>query len=201
MRQPVTQEDCAADMGWTRGRNKQRSMLACWKTRSIKTADGSSFVRIHVEDGEQLRDLQKIPDLFRQMQQFQASISVFYCGEAADELADSGAVDVVHVRKIEQNLHALVVQQSADCFSQQSAPVTERDAATQVHNSNFSSVAMRGVQCHLYSLCSLVRRGALAAVAIGGTTRSWQFLGHHNFRAAGFSGHHVKFVHESSHEK
>src|SRR5882724_13462399 len=151
MRQPVTQEDCAADRGWTRGRNKQRSMLACWKTQSIKTADGSSFVRIHVEDGEQLRDLQKIPDLLRQMQQFQVSISVFYRGEAADELPDSGAVDVVHVRKIEQNLHALVVQQSADCFSQQSAPVTERNTAAQVHNSNFSGVAMRGVQCHFSS--------------------------------------------------
>src|SRR6267142_1266603 len=151
MRQPVTQEDCAADMGWTRGRNKQRSMLACWKTRSIKTADGSSFVRKHIEDGEQLRDLQKIADLFRQMQQFQVSIPVFYGGEAADELADSGAVDVVHVRKIEQNLRALVVQQAADCFSQQSAPVSQRDTAAQVHNGNFPSVAMRGVQCHLYS--------------------------------------------------
>jgi len=52
------------------------------------------------------------------MQQFQVSIPVLYGGEAADELADSRAVDVVHVRKIEQNLRALVVQQSADCFSQ-----------------------------------------------------------------------------------
>jgi len=37
---------------------------------------------------------------FRQMQQFQVSISVFYGGEAADELADSRAVDVVHVRRL-----------------------------------------------------------------------------------------------------
>src|SRR5882672_8944551 len=151
MRRPVPQEDCAADKGWTRAGNKQSLTLARWKTQSIKTADGCSFVRIHVEDGEQFRDLQKVADLFRQMQQFQVSIPVFYGGEAADELADSRAVDVVHVRKIEQNLHALVVQQSADCFSQQSAPVTERDAAAQVHNRYFSSVAMRGVQCHLYS--------------------------------------------------
>src|SRR5258708_851443 len=85
------------------------------------------------------------------MQQFQVSIPVFYGGEAADEFAHSPAVDLVHVRKIEQNLRALVVQQSADCFSQQSAPVSERDAAAQVHNGNFPSVAMSGVQCHLYS--------------------------------------------------
>jgi hypothetical protein len=151
MRQPVPQEDCAADNGWTRAGNKQSLTLARWKTQSIKTADGSSFVRIHIEDSEQLRDLQKIADLFRQMQQFQVSIPVFYGGEAADELADSRAVDVVHVCKIEQNLRALVVQQAADCFSQQSAPVSQGDTAAQVHNSNFPSVAMRGVQCHLYS--------------------------------------------------
>jgi hypothetical protein len=57
MRQPVPQEDCAADKGWTRAGNKQSLTLARWKTQSIKTADGSSFVRVHIEDSEQLRDL------------------------------------------------------------------------------------------------------------------------------------------------
>ena len=71
------------------------------ETRSIKTADGGSFVRIHVEDGEQLSDLQKISDLFRQMQQFQASIPVFDGRKAADELAEAGFQNA-HVKRLRQ---------------------------------------------------------------------------------------------------
>src|SRR5467141_2457997 len=64
--------------------------------------------------------------------------------------------------------------------------------------------ASRCVACSaiFIPLCSLARRGVLATVAIGWTAvRIRQFLGHHNFRAAIFPGHHIKFVHERAHEK
>jgi hypothetical protein len=121
----------------------------CPKRGSFKAAEGRTFVRKHIEDGEQLRDLQEIADLFCQVQHFQVSIPVFHGGEGANEFADSGTIDIIHVRKIQKDLHSLVVQQPADRFSQQSAAIAERYAAAQVHNGNLSSVAMRGVKSHL----------------------------------------------------
>jgi hypothetical protein len=76
------------------------------------------------------------------MEQFQLAASVLYPGETADEFADAGAVDVIHVRKVQNNLGALVVEQSANRFPQQSAPFAESDAAAQVHDSHWTGIAM-----------------------------------------------------------
>jgi hypothetical protein len=110
-----------------------------------EAADCCVFIGEDIENSEELRDLQEIVHFLRQLQQLQVALPAFHGCVAADELADSRTVNVIHVGEIQQNHRAPIVQQSANRLSQESAALAQNDAATQIHNSNVSGIAMRGM--------------------------------------------------------
>src|ERR1700687_161049 len=93
--------------------------------RLRKTSKRGALVRKHIKYGIELGDLKKIADFLRQVQQFQVPALIFHRREPADQLADSRAVNVVHVSQIQQNQFSLIRQQLPNRLSQQSAAISE----------------------------------------------------------------------------
>jgi hypothetical protein len=137
-------------MGKNDGRN---SML--WILLSARmlpeTAQSYLLVGIHVEDGEKSGDLQQIVHPFCQGQKFHLTVAARDGSISADQFADSRAVDVVHISKIQQNSRALLIQQIAQRFPQESASVAQRDSPAQINNRYLTCIAVCGSQCHFIS--------------------------------------------------
>ncbi len=133
-----------AEIGVASSRGAVKPILLGTGTRLAKTAYRGAFVGIDVKHRVEFRDLQKIPDFLRQLQQLQIAALILYRRKAADQLANPGAVDVVDVRKVQQDLLSLVFEKPANRLAQQRAAVTKSNASAQIHNGNWPSVAMRG---------------------------------------------------------
>src|ERR1039458_7492016 len=81
-------------MGWSAGL-PQFSRLQAARARC--------FVLLDIEDGVELRDLQQVVYFFGEVEQLEFAALVFASGEGADELADTGAVDIIHVAEVQQD--------------------------------------------------------------------------------------------------
>src|SRR5262249_7004294 len=72
---------------------------------------------------------------------------IFGGGEGADQFADPGAVDVIDVAQVEQNLLVSFGQQVADGVAQNHAAFAEGDAAAEVddgHSIHLTSTGLHG---------------------------------------------------------
>src|SRR6266404_3271377 len=74
----------------------------------LVAAQSAILVGVDLEDGEQLGQLQEIVHLFRQLQELQASASIFHSRVGADEFADTRAIDIVDIGQIQQDERALI---------------------------------------------------------------------------------------------
>lgn len=99
----------------------------------LEAANSGAFVAENFENGEQLRELEQVVNLFCQMKQLELAAPAFGSGISAHELADAGAVDVIHVAQIQDNLGVFIVKQAADGFAEKSAPVAQRNLSAKVH--------------------------------------------------------------------
>ena len=72
--------------------------------REFERLNGLGFVVSNVEDGIQFRDLHQVVNLIREFEQLQLPPLLACCGEAAYQIAQSRAIDVIDFRKIEQDL-------------------------------------------------------------------------------------------------
>src|SRR5260370_9667170 len=104
----------------------------------------------HVKDGVELCELHKMANFRRKVQALQVSALILHRGEPADQLPNSRTVDVVHVSQVQQNHFPLIVQQSADRFSQQITPVAKNDPAARIYPSNFPGISVRPVYRTFY---------------------------------------------------
>ena len=109
--------------------DREAGLADCVLGGLLKTTEGGALVRVHVEYGEQLRELEQIVDFFGEVQQFELTAAASRGGVRADELADAGAVNVIHVRKVENDFGAFVVQQTANRGAQQGASLSKRNLA------------------------------------------------------------------------
>jgi hypothetical protein len=89
-------------------RRGQHSTPARHVSRFLAEADllreglhGRGFVVFHVEDGVELGNLQQIVNFLGEVQQLQLAALVLGGGERADEFADAGAVDLIHVAEVQ----------------------------------------------------------------------------------------------------
>src|SRR5690349_2775456 len=147
------------------------------------------------------------------MEKFQFAAAIGDGGVAADEFADAGAVDIIHIREIEQDSGAAIIEQLADGFAQKSAAVAEGDFAAHVHDGDAADVAICGLECHtvrpvfpalrFLPLSFLPRSRAVAgiAAAVRFGSRGGKLFGHDDFGAAGPAADDVEFVHEGAHQK
>lgn len=101
--------------------------------RLLKAANSGAFVAENFEHGEQLRELEQVVNFFCEMKQLELAAPAFGSGISTHELADAGAVDVIHVAQVQDNLGVFFVKQAANGFAEKSAPVAQRNLAAKVH--------------------------------------------------------------------
>jgi hypothetical protein len=70
------------------------------------------------------------------MKELQFALRVPYGGESAHKLADTGAVDVVHIVQADDDFFLAVIYKLADGFAQQCATVAQRNLAAEIHDRN-----------------------------------------------------------------
>jgi hypothetical protein len=95
---------------------------------------GRCFVVLHIEDGVELRDLEKVVDLLGQVQQFEFASLFFGSGESTDKLADTRAVDIVHVAQVQQDSFLPLGKQVSHGITHRYAAFTESDSAPKVND-------------------------------------------------------------------
>ncbi len=109
--------------------------------RLLEAADGGSLVGKNFEDGEELCDLQKVVNFFREVQKFQFATLAAHCGVGADEFADAGAVDVIHVCEIQNDIGVRFVNELANRFAEHGAAIAEGDAAAGVNDGDCAGIS------------------------------------------------------------
>src|SRR5262249_40580543 len=114
----------------------------------LERFDGGSFVVFHVENGVELGDLEQIVDLFGEVEEFQLAALVLGRGESTDELADAGAIDVVHFGQVENDLLVTFREQVTDGITKNDAAFAERDAAARVNNGDAIHLPSTNLHCH-----------------------------------------------------
>src|SRR5580704_13673000 len=114
--------------------------------------DSGCLVVLDVKDGVKLGDLQQVMDLLGQVQQLQLAATVLDGRECADQLADAGAVDVVDVAEIQQNLVGTLCQYIPDRVTDGDAAFAEGDPAAEIQNGN--AVHLTSLYFHAHESCS-----------------------------------------------
>ena len=155
------------------------------------------FVRLHIEDGEQTRDLQDVVHALGKVQQLQLSVCVFNRSVSADQLADPGAVDIVHVVQADNNLLLAAVDQAADRFPQQSAAFTQGNLAAEIKDCNVAYLSAGRLDCHGIASTLILLRfvGAVVGIFLR------KFFNHYEFGTAAGRGMDIEFIHKSLHQK
>src|SRR5581483_2892169 len=106
------------------------------------------FIILHIKNGVQLRDLQQIVHLLRQVEQLQLATLVLNSRECTDQLANSRAVDIVHIAEVQQNLLVSFCEQVFDCVAEHNAAFTERNAPIAIDNVHSINLAGADSQIH-----------------------------------------------------
>src|SRR3984885_5644070 len=70
------------------------------------------------------------------MKQLQFALRVPYGGESAHQLADTGAVDIIHIVQADDNFFLAVIYKLADGLAPQCATAAQRNLAAAVHDRN-----------------------------------------------------------------
>src|SRR5215467_12581211 len=90
-------------------RGKAGDYYRSWPNLS-KTSKRGALVRKNIKYRVELRNLQKIADLLRQVQQFQIAALVLHRGEPAHQLANPRTVDVIDIAKVQENFRLLIAE-------------------------------------------------------------------------------------------
>src|SRR5581483_7600712 len=106
------------------------------------------FVVLHVEDGVQLGDLQQVVHFLGEVEQLEFAALVADAGESADQFADAGAVDVINVSEVEQDLLVALGDQVADGVAQDHAAFAEGDTSAQIYDCDSIYLSRAGLHTH-----------------------------------------------------
>src|SRR5438309_4547067 len=109
------------------------------------------LVVLHVEDGVEFRDLQQIVNLLGQVQQLQLAPAVLHRSEGADQLANSRAVDIADVSKVQQYFVRTFSQYITNGVANRNAAFAESDAAAKIQNGDAVDLAILYFHAHVLS--------------------------------------------------
>src|SRR5437879_6332979 len=93
---------------------------------------GQCFVVLNIEDGVELRDLQKVVDLLGQVQQLELAALFLGSGEGTDKFADTRAVDIVYVAQVQQDSFLPLGKQVVHGVTHSYAAFAESNSALKV---------------------------------------------------------------------
>src|SRR5258705_9777965 len=119
--------------------------------RVLLLAEGLHCIRLvvlDIKDGVQLGDLEQVVNLLGEIQQLQFAALVLGCGERADQFADSGAVDVIHVTQVQKDFFVSLGKQVAHRIAQDYAAFAESDPAAEVDDGHAIHLTSTGLHGH-----------------------------------------------------
>ena len=99
------------------------------QVRLSEGCHGRFFILVDFKDCQEFCNHEQVFDLLWEFEEFQLSTLILGSGLAGDELANSRAVDVGNVFKIEDDVLAVITQQMADSIAQLDASLTDCDPA------------------------------------------------------------------------
>jgi len=109
---------------------------------------GQCFVVFHIEYGVELRDLQQVVDSLGQVQQFDLAVLLFGSGEGTDKFADTGAVDIVHLAKVQQDPFLPLGKEVVHGITQSYAAFTEGDSTLEVDDRD--AIGLTGAEIYAH---------------------------------------------------
>jgi hypothetical protein len=102
---------------------------------------GGEFVVFDVEDGVELGDVEDVLNFLGEAEELEFAASVADGGEAADQFADAGGIDVIDVGEIEDDFFLALGDELADGVAEKSGFVAESDASGNVDDGNVADIA------------------------------------------------------------
>ena len=120
------------------GENQKRRLLC---EEVIEGFYGGEFVVFDVEDGVKLGDVEDVLNFLGEAEELELAAGVADSGEAADQFADAGGVDVIDMGKIENNFFLAGGDELADRVAKFSSFVAEGDASVEVDDGDVADFA------------------------------------------------------------
>ena len=102
---------------------------------------GGEFVFFDIEDGVELGDLEDVANFLGEAEEFEFATGVADGGEAADQFADAGGVEVIDVGEIEDNFFLARGDELADGVAELTGFVAESDASVDVKDGDVADFA------------------------------------------------------------
>jgi hypothetical protein len=102
---------------------------------------GGEFVVFDVEDGVELGDVEDVVDFLGEVEEFEFAAGVADGGEAADEFADAGGIDVIDLGEVEDDFFLAGGDELADGVAELSGFVAEGDASVDVDDGDVADFA------------------------------------------------------------
>src|ERR1700684_1864873 len=133
------------------------------KTRSlgeevVEGFYGGEFVVFDVEDGIELGDVEDVVNFLGEVEELEFASSVADGGEAGDEFADAGAVDVVDIGEVEDDFLFALRDEFVDSGAESADLRAEDNAAVDVKDGDVGDFASVDCQGHdRYTTGMLVR--------------------------------------------
>lgn len=102
---------------------------------------GGEFVFFDIEDGVELGDVEDVLNFLGEAEKFELAAGVADGGEAADQFADAGGVDVIDVGEVENDFFLALSDEIADGIAEVASFVAESDAAANVDDGDVADFA------------------------------------------------------------
>jgi hypothetical protein len=122
-------------------RNKRRGRLKTKSDHIAEAAEGGALVFLHVENGEEPRNLQNIVNAPGKMYQLEFAAGTADGRVGRNHLPDAGTVNIVDVAQIEQYFAVALRDEIADRFPQNRTTFAQRDLAAEIDDSDVTSFA------------------------------------------------------------
>src|SRR5579871_4676445 len=137
----------------------------------IERFHGVKFVVFDVEDGVELGDVEDVFDLLGEIEQLEFAAGVADGGEGADQFADPGAVDVIHLGEVQDDLLLAFAEQIPDGGAEIVNLIAEDDTSAQVQDGDVRHFA--GIDGERHGSAGMVV-GAAGQVKFKGLPRERQ---------------------------
>ena len=123
-----------------------------WRGRSIKAAESRRFVGLDVENREEARDLHNVTHTASEIEEFELAFGGFDGAVGDYKLADSRAIDVVDVLKIEDDLGLALIEQILHHAAQDGTTFTKRNLPAEVDHRDIANLSACAAKNHLFPL-------------------------------------------------
>lgn len=154
------------------------------------------LVGLHVEDGDQPRNLHQVMNSLGEVDQFQITLRAANRCVGAHHFADAGTVDIVHIREVEKNFQVAAGDQIPNRFAESRAALAKRNLAAEIYHGDVANFPASSLQAQeVLSVILLRLADSAAGISVG------KLFHQHELGSAARRMVHSDFVHEGTHQE